>query len=362
MIITDNDIINFYFGKNQKFIKRNNITYTDEIKNYLENRFNDSDSLFETIFRIKEKIEYHPICPICGKPVKFIGKPSKPFSTYCSRSCLSKANVEKIKTKYNTSCTLTLSEIKSKTKTTLQNKYGVTHNWQIPEVREKIVHNLKEKYGDNVFSYYITNKQKETCLNKYGDANYRNVTQTKQTCLERYGVDHPLKYDEFKVKGENTRLLKYGYKYISSIDGIKKQIQQKRYETMKQNNSFNISSIENKLKEYFDTHNINYIYQYKSEVYPFACDFYFPDKDLYVEIQGTWTHGGKPFDGTDEDLQLLQYWCDKNTLYYDNAIYVWTDLDVRKRNIAKENNLNYLEVFSIDLTTCIEQINLFLIT
>ena len=29
-------------------------------------------------------------------------------------------------------------------------------------------------------------------------------------------------------------------------------------------------------------------------------------------------------------------------------IYVWTDLDVRKRNIAKENNLNYIEFWNIE--------------
>ena len=28
------------------------------------------------------------------------------------------------------------------------------------------------------------------------------------------------------------------------------------------------------------------------------------------------------------------------------AIYVWSNLDTRKREIAKENNLNYLEFFN----------------
>jgi hypothetical protein len=37
----------------------------------LENRFDDSESIRETIFRIKEKIEKRPTCPVCGNPVKF---------------------------------------------------------------------------------------------------------------------------------------------------------------------------------------------------------------------------------------------------------------------------------------------------
>ena len=36
----------------------------------------------------------------------------------------------------------------------------------------------------------------------------------------------------------------------------------------------------------------------------------------------------------------------KNSKYYDNSIYTWTDLDVRKREVATNNNLNWIEVFS----------------
>lgn len=34
----------------------------------------------------------------------------------------------------------------------------------------------------------------------------------------------------------------------------------------------------------------------------------------------------------------------------------WTDRDVKKRNIAKQNHLNYLEIFSTDIDVCVEQI------
>ena len=58
-----------------------------DIKSYLENRFDDSSSIEETISRIGNGIERKPVCPICGKPVTYIGKPSKMFSTYCSYTC-----------------------------------------------------------------------------------------------------------------------------------------------------------------------------------------------------------------------------------------------------------------------------------
>ena len=47
----------------------------------------------------------------------------------------------------------------------------------------------------------------------------------------------------------------------------------------------------------------------------------------------------------------------KNNNYYNSAIYVWTVSDVNRRNIAKQNNLNYLEIFSIKLDECIKQLN-----
>lgn len=133
----------------------------------------------------------------------------------------------------------------------------------------------------------------------------------------------------------------------------------KEYNTKKRNNSFNTSKIETELKNYFDSNNIEYISQYKSELYPFCCDFYFPDKDLYVEIQGSWTHGGKPYDETDPDcIKQLEIWKLKNTKFYDNAIKTWTVRDVKKREIAKQNKLNWIEIFSNKLSICLKLLNL----
>ena len=141
MIITD-EFINDYFYCKSSFIKRNHIKpYSEEIKTYLDNRFDDSKSIFETIFRIKHNIEVRPKCAYCGGDVLFIGKNSKPYQKYCCRSCLSKANVEKIKDKYGTTCTLTLDSVKEKTIDTLQKHYGegVTHNWKAKEVHKNVL-------------------------------------------------------------------------------------------------------------------------------------------------------------------------------------------------------------------------------
>ena len=88
--------------------------------------------------------------------------------------------------------------------------------------------------------------------------------------------------------------------------------------------------------------------QYKSEKYPFNCDFYIPERELYIEFQWTWTHGKHPFSESQEDLEILTKWKLKNTEYYNNAIEVWTKRDVLKRQTAIQNNLNWLEFFTFE--------------
>ena len=48
------------------------------------------------------------------------------------------------------------------------------------------------------------------------------------------------------------------------------------------------------------------------------------------------------------DNDLVKIWKSKNTKYYDNAIQCWTIRDVNKRNIAKKNNLNYIEFWNLN--------------
>lgn len=71
--------------------------------------------------------------------------------------------------------------------------------------------------------------------------------------------------------------------------------------------------------------------------------------NLYIEYQGTWTHGKHPFDKTnEEDIERLNIWKNKNTKFYKSAIEVWTIRDPLKRKTAKDNNLNWIEFFTME--------------
>lgn len=124
----------------------------------------------------------------------------------------------------------------------------------------------------------------------------------------------------------------------------------KEYLTKKRNNSFNTSKPEedlyNSLLEQYNEKTI--LRRYKEERYPFYCDFYIIEDDLFIELNAHWTHGGKPFDPNDIECQeKLAVWKEKakQSKFYENAIKTWTERDVKKQQTAKENHLNYKVIY-----------------
>lgn len=76
--ITDKNKINSHY---KQIINKN-----QEIKEYLDNRYKDGNNDYcETLYRIQYHIEKHPVCPNCGKYVKFTS--GYGFREFCSTSC-----------------------------------------------------------------------------------------------------------------------------------------------------------------------------------------------------------------------------------------------------------------------------------
>lgn len=257
---------------------------------------------------------------------------------------------------------------------TCLDKYGVEHPLQSSEIKKKVIKTCQERYGvsNPMQNKEISKKSLNNKIEKYGIDNISNQNKTKQTCLERYGVDNVYLIQEVKEKSKRTKLERYGDKYYSNREKAKQtmiekygvenvivlpEIQDKIYKTKKKRKTFVLSSIELQFKKWLDEHKIKYIYQYKNEKYPFICDFYFPDIDLYLEIQGNWVHGKHPYNEYNiDDCKLLQKWINKNTPYYIQAIQTWTISDPRKRQWAKDHNLNWKEVFTYKLDELLQEI------
>lgn len=300
--IDDKYISNLFFGKRQ-FIKEYYKKYLNnqnsEISQYIINRYSDSKSFKESIYRIKHNIEKRPVCEECGKELTFIGGKDV-FARFCCRKCANNNELSK-----------------QRLKETCIKKYGVDNVAKSNYFKEKYIKHIREKYNDD--SIINAFQAKEV------------IQKIKETTLKHYGVT-------------NYALLpKHQQKLIS------KEVVNKRIKTKRKNHTFNTSKIEidsyNLLKEKYN----DIIYQYKSNEYPYSCDFYIPSLKLYIECNYHWTHGGHPFNEFDDnDIKLLNKWKEKHTKYYDNAIQCWTIRDVNKRNIAKKNNLNYIEFWNLN--------------
>ena len=339
--------------------------YNKDIYEYLVNRYDDSDSLKETLYRIYNGIEEHPKCPTCGKPLIFKGI----FFKFCSNICAQSSDEikQKIKQtcleKYGVDNYAKSKESKEKVKQTCLKKYGVEYSWQSNECKQKITQTCLEKYGVDspLKSKEIRNKCKLTCLEKYGVDNpaklEENKEKVKQTCLKKYGGLAPICNPYIKNQIKQTCLEKYGvdnygkslkHKTNMSTIMLSDEMQKHRYSIMSKNNTFNTSKEEDEVYEFLSQY-IDVTRQFNgSSKYPFCCDFYIEDLDMFIECNFHWTHGGHPFDPSSiKDQVKLEQWKAKQTKYYNNAINVWTKRDVEKRNKAKEENLNYKEFWSL---------------
>lgn len=185
-----------------------------------------------------------------------------------------------------------------------------------------------------------------------------NISQTSmyiKKVKETWNNMSALKKEKINNKRKQTCLIKYNVASVMQVDLFKN----KMLETKRKNNSWSTSNLEidiyNKLKQKIQ----NIEYQFKSDLYPFLCDFYLHDYNVYIEIQGTWTHGLHPFDPLNEnDIKILNKWKEKsiNSTYYKSAINIWTKWDVIKRAIAKMNKLNFLEFFSNNADDIVNEI------
>ena len=241
------------------------------------------------------------------------------------------------------------SEIYQKISQTCINKFDVDSPLKNKEVREKIKQTNIQKYGvDNLFKNdIIKEKIKQTNIQKYGvDYLFKSniiKEKIKQTNIQKYGVDNPLKNKEIREKIKQTNIQKYGVDNPLKNKEIWKKSQDNRQISSK-------SKLENNFLNYlklkYESDDI--ITQYKSKEYPYYCDFYIKSINLYIEIQGHWTHNDHPFDINNlNDQLIMNKWRTKSLSdkYYKNALNTWTIKDVEKRNTAIQNNLNYLEIF-----------------
>ena len=326
--MTDKDVIDYIWDKKNNF----NSLYSkgkisQEMLDYLSNRYNDSTSLRESLYRIKHNLEIRPVCHICGAPVKFDGSTFK--KACCPSHRIDQSKIKKaVKEKYGVDNISQLKETKEKVKNTIINRYGVPNAFNIG--KEKSITYRKEHKEE------VRNKRINTCLERYGiehvihtESAKRNAhteeanNKRRETCMRVYGVPNPVQNPKVLAKQWETKKIR------GTFGGPHSQQENRIYEV---------------LCEKYGKDNIER--QYKDDKrYPFYCDFYVKPLDLFIEYQGYFTHGTEPYDKDCVEHQNIVEELRRENHF--GAIETWTIKDVEKRNTAKKNNLNYVEFFTL---------------
>ena len=395
----DKLFINLFYRKRvrvstyRKFI--HNPSKYPNINGYLLNRFNDiekNDTYLEIINRILYKIESKPKCKICNNYAKYSGIKPLMYYNCCCQSHTSKYAImigqKTCLKKYGVKYVVQSKEVKEKSKQTCLEKYGVTNGGGSKQALEKIKETIKEKYGTEFFyqSNHFKEKSKQTCLEKYGVTNGGGSKQAlekiKETNLKRRGVEYVFQDKDIREKMRESLIKKYGVDHnlkSKEIQEIIKQtnlklygcenpmqneaIIQKGIDTKRKNHTFNVSKPEEELYLYIKEKIPSVIRQYQdyryswsdklNRIHHYLCDFYIPELDLFIEFNGFPCHGPHSYNpDSKEDQELVEKWKlryknGKHPLY-KRMINGWTISDVKKRKIAKENNLNYYEFWALE--------------
>ena len=320
----NNEYIKQYYKEHS--LNKNRIPVN--IIEYLNAQFIDKSDMdiIDKLLCILNDTNDVPRCPICGKPCKRDGY------------------------KYHKSCGNSKC-IYGLRKQSMFKKYGVVNPFQLESVKEKIKKTNIERYGvDNpAKSQKVWDKIKATNLEKYGTeyvmSNDGIKEKVRQTCIKKYGVDNVQKSELIKKHIIEHNLEKYGVEYPTQLQSTIDKI----YVSKTKHKTHTCSKEEDKVYELLKTMYNDIRRQYKSEDYPFACDFYIADNDLYIECNFHWTHGKHSFDKNNpNDIKKLNLWKKRSEEkdYYISAIDVWTNRDIMKREVAEKHSLNYLEFFS----------------
>jgi len=277
--------------------------------------------------------------------------------------------------------------IKKKREKSIFKKYGVTNAGLSKELMDRAKMTCIKKYGKEyaMLNENIQQKSKDKCFEKYGVTNVFSsqwcVKEIKKTNLKKYGVEWSSQNKDIRKKIEDSFIEKYGVKYPTLNDDIKKKLSEswlnkiykkietesirplferedfqgfgknvlykfqcKKCDNIFENNYLGVacykcnpipkSKIENEL-EFF----INEIYKgtikrncRKILDNKFELDFYFPDLNVAIELNGNYYHSeisGKK--DKNYHLNKLEYCENKNI----HLIQIFEDEWYNKKELIK---------------------------
>lgn len=230
-------------------------------------------------------------------------------------------------------------------------KYETDNPFKLQEFQEKGVRTRLEKYGGEYTlsaGSSLSSQARATFAQNMKNIEYKKsiVDKRCETCKQHYGVEVPLQSREVQMCLKETCLKTYGVDSYSKTDAFKTKMSDssaiwvpKMFATKKSKGNLNTSQVEKRIARELQ----GFEREYVSERYPYHSDFYDSDRDLFIEVNAHWTHGGHWYDTFSVfDANKLIDWQAKSSSYIDKAIKTWTVSDVTKRQCARDNKLNYV--------------------
>lgn len=361
--MTDQDILQYFNLVNTKrctIIPRRLTSLSNEMVSYLESRFNEyssDDKITEAVYRIFHEMEELKHCPICNKIINYKTLQHKPYAKTCSKECQNKLNSIKLTGRKRS------PDVTAKIKQTMLDRYGVENCTQCPEILKRRTQTNIERYGGPSPACRQDVKQKifETNIERYGHrctlGSIAIKKKVRETNIERYGTENVFASDAIKERIRKTNHERYGVdNWKQSEEGRKHAkemfkdgtVKAKEHATKKKNGTLNSSKQEKELhamlKKLYPEYTI--LREYKEDRYPFYCDFWIKELDVFIELNLHYTHGSHPYNPESiEDQERVERYKD-----YPCMIDVWTVRDPKKLEVAKSNNLRYIAVYDPKFT------------
>jgi hypothetical protein len=178
----------------------------------------------------------------------------------------------------------------AKTRATMQKRYGVNYSWESAALRSKAQATMRERYGTSCYCQSDDYRENlDSIMNK-----------VRNTNMSRYGAPVYTQSDEYK----------------QNVDDIQSRI----IATKRQNDVLNTSTVEKHVKGFDDFES-----QYNKDArYPYLCDFYDKDRDLFIEVNASWTHGYHWYDAENlSDEAFAAWWSEvvKNCSYGKDKVF-----------------------------------------
>lgn len=287
-----------------------------------------------------------------------------------------------------------------KIKETLKENHGVEHPSQTEGYAEKAKKKKMEKYNDE--NYNNREKAKSTNIDKYGKEHHlqsnESLEKLRKTNREKYGVDYTIQTEKSRknLTERNTKL--FGSEFYFDSETHKKQTREKKIEKIKDiigknglyfdvekykkirtknkdgklhyikyqvtclkcnsvfESSFDLIPVcrtcypllsvsvqQSELKNFLELNRVHFQEGTKKIISPFELDFYIPDMNLAIELNGNYFHSEM---GGSKDKK---YHLAKSQMCLEkgiNLIHIFEDEWMFKRDIVESRLRNLMGISS----------------